>query len=173
MCSHIILSQLRMRGRALRHVCLCVTVHPFLGLLAATSGGCHGNSLFRVKIYKQRWATTLRNSTSFGRCWPTSCSVRWAMVWSRLLSSSLSCCTSCRRAWTLTHTNPHQDCSSFICFRVVFFFKRGEEQLTCVSEQWEESSGLGVSSFTSSSWAIITSLTLSIYSISSSNTYIT
>lgn len=52
-CTHLILSPWRLRGCGLflRHARLCVTVHPSLGQLAMTSGGCRGNSLFKVKLY--------------------------------------------------------------------------------------------------------------------------
>lgn len=50
--SYHILSPWRLRGCVLflRPARLCVTVHPSLGLLAVTSGGCRGNSLFKVKL---------------------------------------------------------------------------------------------------------------------------
>lgn len=83
-------------------VCVCLSIFPVI------SWQWHPAVAAGAACWQQNFINTADMNTQM-TCYRelTSCSVRRAMVWSRLLSSSLSCCTSCKRAWTWTHAGNH------------------------------------------------------------------
>lgn len=142
--------------------CLCVSVRRFCRLLAATPGSYCRVRLFKVKnfiISRSVWTIYHRIKMMRLRT-RTSCRVSCEMVWSRLLSSSLSCCTSCRRAWTYTQTHTHTHRMEGLgCGKALRSRLNLMAALTCVLQLLDESVSSGlrvsvvrVSSSMSSSW---------------------